>query len=137
MTSDKIRALVVEDEPNSQYALIKLIERYCPNVKVVGAVFTVEELLEELQVKEVDVLFLDINLGKKSAFEALLRVRTRNFQIIVTTAHRHHALKAFEHRAVHFLLKPVATEELIESVARLRTHHQGINGDSLKKLSGL
>ena len=56
------KALIVEDEKNSQELLKDLITEYCEGVEVVAIAGNVAEGLAGLAEHEPDILFLDIEL---------------------------------------------------------------------------
>jgi two-component system LytT family response regulator len=111
------RAVVVEDERLAREELIALLanER---SVEVVGSAGSVEEAKRQITHQQPDLLFLDIQLGRETAFEFLEQVDA-SFEIIFVTAYDRHALRAFEVSALDYLLKPIATERLQASLARL------------------
>ena len=62
--------------------------------------------------------YINIILENELVFDLFDYVDSNNFQIIFTTAHREHALRAFKLNAVDYLLKPFSIERLKEAVAR-------------------
>jgi two-component system LytT family response regulator len=69
----------------------------------------------------VDVLFLDVRMPQVDGFEMLERLPpTQRPQVVFVTAYSEHAVKAFDARAVDYLVKPVAPDRLGRSVERVR-----------------
>ncbi len=68
-----------------------------------------------------DLVFLDVHMPGKSGFEVLAAIELpmRPYFIFVT-GHDHHALKAFEVRALDYLLKPFNEARLDEALDRAR-----------------
>lgn len=128
MTSpSKLRALVLEDERHARSYLVELVEA-TGLAHVVAAVPTPELATEALDhVGQVDVAFVDVHLvGTPSAETAGLgwieevRRRANPPTIVVTTAARDHALRAFELGATDYLLKPFLASRVAESLGRVR-----------------
>ena len=79
------------------------------------------EALRALEQHSVDALFLDIHMPSLSGLD-IARVISRFARppaVVFVTADEDRALEAFELRAVDYLLKPVRTERLAESVRRV------------------
>ena len=57
-----IKALIVEDEKNSQELLKELITEYCEGVEVVAIAGNVADALSAIQSHDPNLLFLDIEL---------------------------------------------------------------------------
>jgi two-component system LytT family response regulator len=72
------------------------------------------------------VVFLDIQMPAISGFELLSMIDDDELpEIVFVTAHDEHALRAFEERAVDYLLKPVTRDRLAKTVERLRRPRAG------------
>jgi len=117
---ERIRTIIIEDENKSMLALQTLLERYCPDVMVVGNGNSVETGLEALNELKPELVFMDIAMPDGDAFDLLNRIGDIDFEIIFITAYNDFALKAFEFSALHYLLKPINYLELQEAVLRFR-----------------
>jgi len=118
MVSQLIRTVIVEDEKNSFLLLTKLLEKYCPSVKIIGTAHNVAEAVKVLNAEKPDLVFMDVNMPDGDGFEVLERVQDREFAVIFTTAYDRYAMKAFEFSALHYLLKPIDHKELQEAIKR-------------------
>jgi two-component system LytT family response regulator len=117
-----IRALIVDDEEpgrvNLRYALADH-----PDWEVAGECASAAAAGEALALREVDVVFLDIQMPQESGL-MLARTLAALAQpplVIFVTAHNEFALEAFEVHALDYLLKPVNDERLAAALARART----------------
>ncbi len=119
-----LKAVIVEDEKNSQELLKELITEYCEGIEVVDIAGNVAEGLEALDAKQPDVLFLDIELPDGDGFQVLEKTTYKNFDVIFTTAYDQYAMRAFKFSATDYLLKPVDIDELEDAVARVREKHE-------------
>jgi two-component system LytT family response regulator len=118
-----IRALIVDDEPHAREELESLLAE-TGAVEVVGRCANAVEAVHAIRDARPDVVFLDIQMPAISGFELLAMIDDDELpEIVFVTAHDEHALRAFEERAVDYLLKPVARERLAKAVERLRRPH--------------
>lgn len=115
-----IQAVLVDDEENSLEALTILLEKYCPDVTVIGTAQTVESAVETIDELKPELVFLDIALPDGQGFEVLEQIEEKDFEVIFTTAYDQYALKAFEFSALDYLLKPIDAEKLKQSVDRFK-----------------
>ncbi|MEI8369732.1 MAG: LytTR family DNA-binding domain-containing protein [Planctomycetia bacterium] len=110
-------ALLVDDEPAASLRLTELLADY-PRIKVIGTVESVEEARAFIATSPPDVVFLDVEMPGGSGLE-LLESLPDSVQVCFVTAYPDYALEAFDHGAVHYLLKPVDPLRLDKAVARL------------------
>ena len=114
----RIRTVIVEDERKSLLTLETLLERYCPEIVIIGSARSVEEGVLALRDLNPELVFLDISMPDGDAFDLLNSLPKISFEIIFITAYNNFALKAFEFSALHYLLKPVNYLDLQEAVSR-------------------
>ena len=124
----KIDTVIIDDEQAAQITLMKFLQMHCPNVNVVGTADGVEEGLQLLQSKPVDLVFLDIKMNDGTGFDLLKRLESIQFNLVFTTAYDEYALKAFKYSAIDYLLKPIDPLELIEAVGKVTTDQQDTSG---------
>ncbi len=114
-----LRALIVDDEPLARDELAGLLTE-TGRLIVVGKCGNAVEALHALRALRPDVLFLDVEMPGVSGFELLgMLDDDLQPQVVFVTAHDEFAVKAFEERAVDYLLKPVDEARLAKAVARL------------------
>nr|WP_320118594.1 LytTR family DNA-binding domain-containing protein [uncultured Marinifilum sp.] len=122
-----IRTLIIDDEIKSQTTLHKLIEKYCPEIEVVGFANNVKTGIDAIHKLTPDLVFLDIFMPDGDGFDVLKGTSDRNFDVVFTTAFNDYALKAFQYSALHYLLKPINYKELQDAVKRFQENHKDIN----------
>jgi two-component system, LytTR family, response regulator len=122
-----IRTVLVDDETDSIRVLQKLLDKYCPQVEVLGTAEGVETALAVIQDTRPDLLFLDIEMTQGNAFDLLNQLRPLTFQVIFITAFDNYAIRAFKCSAVDYLLKPVDIDELVSAVGRVAQRSQQKN----------
>lgn len=114
-----MKAIIIDDEIDSLETTELLIENFCPQVKIIGISNDAERGIRMINKLQPQLVFLDISMPKMNGFELLNRLEFRQFELIFTTAHDEYAIKAFQVGAIHYLLKPIDTEELIKAVERV------------------
>lgn len=118
-----LKALIVEDEKNSQQLLKAMIEEYCSDVSIVAIAGSVGEALAAIETHKPDLVFQDIELPDGDGFQVLEKSQ-HPFDIIFTTAYDQYALKAFKFSATDYLLKPIDIEELQQAVGKVLEKHK-------------
>src|ERR1700733_1898140 len=113
-----IKTMLVDDEPRGLSALKRLLELYCPEVRVVGECQDTRSAMEAIPVMEPGLVFLDIAMPEKNGFDLLNELSPVAFETIFVTAHNEYTIQAFKYSAVDYLLKPVDENLLIEAVKR-------------------
>ncbi len=115
-----IRALIVDDEPHAREELTSLLDE-TGAFAIVGRCGNAVEAIQAIRGLRPDVVFLDIQMPAISGFELLSMIDDTDLpDVVFVTAHDEHALRAFEERALDYLLKPVARERLAKTVERLQ-----------------
>lgn len=117
--SGELRVVIADDELLARRRLLRLVGAL-PGVEVVGECETADEVLRRVQQRDVDVLLLDIHMPGLSGIEAMALLPDDAPYVIFCTAHPDHAVEAFEHGAVDYVLKPVEAARLAKALARAR-----------------
>ena len=116
-----LTAVIVDDEPLARQRLRRLLGKVAGTViQVVAECTDVDELMRLAQRTQVDVLFLDIELPGGNGFTALRRWNGPPPRVVFVSAYDQHGVRAFEDRAVDYLLKPVRAARLAEAIAKAR-----------------
>lgn len=116
-----LRCLIVDDESPARDELRFLLDEH-GGVQVVGSAATGEEALVLLQNVAYDIVFLDIRMPGLSGLDLAARIHDapNRPQVVFTTAHPDHAVDAFDLSAADYLLKPLSSARLAESIARAK-----------------
>jgi two-component system LytT family response regulator len=102
----KIRTLIVDDEPLARRNLRLLLEQD-PQIEIIDECRNGREAVAALKNLSPELLFLDIQMPELDGFDVLAAVGPKQIQaIIFVTAFDQYALKAFEVHALDYLLKP-------------------------------
>ncbi len=128
-----IRVLIVDDEPPARRKLIRLLKGD-PRFEVVGEAENGEQAVELTEQRRPDLLFLDIQMPRMNGFEVLEALGADRPRVIFTTAFDQYAIKAFEVRALDYLLKPVEEERFRQAVDRAAEPMSGIRDPRIDEL---
>lgn len=114
--------LIVDDEGLARERLTRLVQELGPPYRVVGEARSGEQTLTLCSELDVDLVLLDIRMPGMDGMEAAARLVTAENPpaVIFTTAYEQHALEAFEHSAVGYLLKPIRRSQLAAALERAR-----------------
>src|SRR6185503_1133136 len=112
---NKIKTILVDDEPRGLSSLHRLLQFNCPEVEVIGVCHDAIEAREKINSLQPQLIFLDIAMPRKTGFDLLKDLSPVNFEIIFVTAHEKFMLQAFRFSAVDYLLKPVEDNLLSEA----------------------
>ena len=116
-----IRALIVDDEPSARELLSDMLLQFCADVQVIGQSEDAQQALQLIQQHQPNLVLLDLQMPEYTGFELLdMLPGTEDFCVIFITAYDQHALQAFRHQAVDYLVKPLGPGELIQAVDRAR-----------------
>lgn len=114
-----INTLLVDDEPAAIEGLRLRLQAF-PQIRIIGEVHSVAEALTVINNQLPELIFLDIEMPGQSGFELIRHLQPELCPaIIFVTAFHQYAVKAFEVRALDYLLKPVKLERLAEAITRV------------------
>ncbi|MCE5169127.1 LytTR family DNA-binding domain-containing protein [Paenibacillus profundus] len=117
-----MRAIIVEDEVLASEELEYLITKHS-RIEIVERFEDGLDVLKFLQEKEVDAIFLDINIPSLDGM--LLATNISKFAqkpyVIFTTAYKEHAAQAFELEAFDYILKPYDENRIAAMLRKLET----------------
>ncbi len=113
-----IKAIIVDDESRARNILKILIEKHVPAITTLYLAESASKAMELIEEHSPNIVFLDIEMPYMDGFGLLSAIEKRNFEVIFTTAFDQYAITAIRFSALDYLLKPIATEELIQAVDR-------------------
>ena len=125
MTASPMTAVVVDDEPLARRGLIHLLDNE-PNISVVADFGQPARALEYITAHQPDVVFLDIHMPGMSGLQLAQQLATPQPSLVFVTAFDDYAVRAFEHYAVDYLLKPIDPRRLAAAVTALRVRQDGL-----------
>jgi len=114
-----MRALIADDEPHLALYLRDQLLALWPDLQIVHVARNGIDAAARIAELEPDLAFLDIQMPGLSGLEVAQGIEG-DTRVVFVTAFDEYALQAFEHAALDYILKPVDTERLAKTVARLR-----------------
>lgn len=112
-----MKAIIIDDERLARQELKSLLSSY-KEIEVVAECTNAEEARDRIQEIKPDVIFLDIQMPGKNGFELLEEISVLP-EVVFVTAYDDYAIRAFEVNALDYLLKPVQTHRLAETVRKI------------------
>jgi two-component system, LytTR family, response regulator len=112
-----IQCILVDDEPLAR----ELVSRYINHLsgwQLKASCRSVAEAYEALYQNDIDVIFLDINMPNKTGIEFLSTLKNPPL-VVFTTAYAEYAAKAFDLKAVDYLVKPITEERFREAIEKI------------------
>ncbi len=119
--SDKIRCIIVDDEP----VALDILENHLSKIdkmKIMGRCRNATEAFNMINTNQTDLIFLDINMPGISGISFAKSIN-KNIKIIFTTAYREYAIEGFDLHAVDYLLKPISFDRLLDAVNNFQEVH--------------
>ena len=117
--SARITALVADDEPLLREALVRMLASAWPALEVVAQARNGREAIEMFEARQPNVCFLDVQMPGKTGVEAARHIG-RRAHVVFVTAFDQYAVQAFAQGALDYLIKPVESSRLAETVLRLQ-----------------
>ena len=116
----KIKVRVVDDEPLARERLTTLLSQE-PDVELVTPARDGEEAITSIHDDSPDLVFLDVQMPQMNGFDVIEAVGSDKMPLVIfVTAYDQHALKAFQVRALDYLLKPFDRERFTDALQRAR-----------------
>lgn len=125
---ERVRTLVVDDEPLARSNLIVLLGLH-PEIEIVRECGSGAEALSAIRELKPDLVFLDVEMPECDGFDVLEMLgRDLPLAVVFVTAYDKYALRAFDAGALDYLLKPFddsrferAIDRAMEKIARGRS----------------
>ncbi|MBQ3248290.1 MAG: response regulator transcription factor [Alistipes sp.] len=130
-----MKVLIVEDEIPAQINLKKLIDKCCPDSRIVMTLSSVRSTIKWLEENPegADVIFMDVELSDGVCFDIFDKINI-TAEVIITTAYDNYAVNAFKVNSVDYLLKPIEERELTRAWERCRERLEQRTSPSLEAL---
>jgi two-component system LytT family response regulator len=118
MTQDRIRTLVVEDEPEARRMVREFLAE-APWLELVGEAADGRDAVAAIDRLKPALLILDVHLPEMSGLEVLEKIRHQP-EVVFATAYDQYAVAAFELGALDYLVKPFGRQRFRRMLDRLR-----------------
>lgn len=118
-----MKAIIIDDERLARQELKNLLAAH-KEIEVVAECANAEEAKEKIASISPDVIFLDIQMPGKTGLELLEEISALP-EVVFVTAYDEYAIRAFEINALDYLLKPVQSQRLAETIKKLLNKEAG------------
>jgi two-component system LytT family response regulator len=119
-----VKILIVDDEPLARERIRQMLKRHS-DIESVCEAANGGEAIRLIQDGRPDVVFLDIQMPDMNGFQVLESLGAKMLSqipaLIFVTAYEQHALRAFEHHALDYLLKPFDRERFGDAFHRAKS----------------
>jgi two-component system, LytTR family, response regulator len=116
----EIRALIVDDEPLARRGIRQLLAPHS-DIVVVGECRDGREAVRALTTLQPDLVFLDVEMPGLDGLGVIRVHGAKRMPLTVfITAHEEFAVRAFETRALDYLVKPLAEARFRATIQRVR-----------------
>ena len=118
---EKLRVLVVDDEPLARQRIVDLLATHLVGLEVIGKNDNGNDAVAAIRERRPDLVFLDVQMPGKTGLEVVRSVGIDDMPLtIFVTAYDRHALEAFEVAAVDYLVKPFDDDRFEQALHRAR-----------------
>lgn len=116
-----IKIAIIDDEINVRELIKKMLKLISSSYVVVGEAASISGAKDMLNNCKPDLVFLDIELEDGSGFNLLEQLPQIHFKLVFITAFNEFAIRAFKYNAFDYILKPIAPEELKNTLKRVES----------------
>ncbi len=130
-----IEAVLVDDEIKALQSLSWELTNFSDEINVTASFTDPLEALEHLEKNPPDCLFLDIEMPTMDGFQFIQKIKNKDFPVVITTAYNQYAIKALKNEAIDYLLKPIDTDDLKDTIVKIKKYNaKNFSFDRLEKL---
>jgi DNA-binding LytR/AlgR family response regulator len=112
-SSQPLKCLIVDDEPIAIKGVVNFINQL-DFLEVIDTCTSAMKATEILKTKDIDLMFLDINMPMLSGLD-FLKSLDKSPLTILTTAYSEHALEGFKLNVVDYLMKPLEFQRFFQA----------------------
>ncbi|MDT0538895.1 MULTISPECIES: LytR/AlgR family response regulator transcription factor [Croceitalea] len=130
-----LEAVLVDDESKALESLSWELSNLSDEVKVIASFTDAYKALDYLEKNTPDCLFLDIEMPSMDGFQFIKSLRNKNFPVVITTAYNQYALKALKNEAIDYLLKPIDSDDLNDTIIKVKKYNsKNYTADRLERI---
>lgn len=115
-----LEAVIVDDEIKALQSLSWELTNFSEEINVTASFTNPFEALDYLEKNTPDCLFLDIEMPTMDGFQFIQKLTNKNFPVVITTAYNQYAIKALKNEAIDYLLKPIDSDDLEETITKIK-----------------
>jgi DNA-binding LytR/AlgR family response regulator len=127
-----VQCIIVDDEPIARDILENHLQKI-DSLKVVATCKNGIEAFNQINSKDVDLIFLDINMPDISGLSFAKSIN-KDIKVIFTTAYREYAVDGFDLQAVDYLLKPISFDRLLQAVNKYLGENISVSKEPISEI---
>lgn len=128
---EHLKCIIVDDDPVQREAIRNCVNKI-KDLQLVGIYSNAIEARMALQTREVDLIFLDVEMPEMTGLEFL-----QNFkdvpQVVMVTSNKNYAFEAFEFDVTDYISKPVDFDRFSSAVQRVRYYEENLKRQQEEK----
>ena len=128
-----LKAVIIDDEPKAIQSLKWELDNFKKEIRVIATFNDPKKGISFLTENNIDCLFLDIEMPTMDGFQLLEKLENKNFAVVITTAYNEYAIKAIKNEAIDYLLKPIDSDELEQTLKKIIKHKNTNTVEILEK----
>ena len=130
-----LEAVIVDDEEKALESLKWELTNFSNEISVVASFTDPYEALGYLDRNRPDCLFLDIEMPAMDGFQFIQKLQNKEVAVIITTAYNQYAIKALKHEAIDYLLKPIDSDDLKDTIVKIRKYQtRNLTAEKLERI---
>lgn len=117
-----MNCIIVDDEIMSRQIVRKFVEKteFLNLVHECSNAIDASNILEN---KEVDIMYLDIGMPHLNGID-FIKTLISPPQVVLITSSKNHALEAFEHDVVDYLVKPISYDRFLKASKKAKDNYE-------------
>lgn len=130
-----LNVVIVDDEKRAIQSLAWELTNFSDEINVIASFTDPIEALNFLNENSPDCLFLDIEMPTMDGFKFIQDLNNKKFPVVITTAYNQYAIKALKNEAIDYLLKPIDTDDLKDTIVKIKKFNaRTYTADRLEKI---
>ena len=130
-----MRVLIVDDEAPARAKMRRYLEEH-GDIEIAGEAENGVEAVERIGELQPDLVFLDVQMPELDGFGVIEAIGVESMpHVVFVTAYDEYALRAFEVRALDYLLKPFTPERFVAVLERVRAEVARASSDGNARLN--
>lgn len=111
-----LTCFIIDDEPSAIEVLRDYVKK-TPFLDLIGVANNPLDVLQEIREKNIDLIFLDIQMPNITGLE-FMSMLPNSTNVILTTAYSEYAVEGFKLEALDYLVKPISFERFLNAAQR-------------------
>lgn len=127
-----MNCIIIDDEPLARAEMKALVEEVS-DIDIIGVFSNVPTALFFLRERQVDLVFLDIEMPMITGLELAAQLPEHTL-IVFSTAYPQYALESYSLEAIDYLLKPIDKERLMKAIKKAALYRNLLSEQTAKNI---